>query len=83
VTVNGRLWPAARVAGSESPPMLNLVLLEVAPVIVMLPPLAIRFPEAVALDPATTLPKASVAGLTLSWGAAEPPEPPELPVLTP
>ena len=71
------------VVGSDSPPMLKVVLLEVAPVMVMLPPLAIRLPEAVALDPATTLPNAKVAGLTLSWGDEEGPEPPELPVLTP
>lgn len=83
MTLNGTLCPAAMVVGSEMPPTLNVVLLEVAPMMVMFPPVAVRVPEAVALDPATTLPKASVAGLTLSCGVVEPPEPPELPVLTP
>jgi hypothetical protein len=44
----------------------NVVLLEVAPVRVTLAPLADSMPEAVALDPASTLPNARVAGVTLS-----------------
>ena len=66
VTENGTLWPAAIVVGSDSPPTVNVVLLEVAPVRVTVPPLAVRVPEAVALDPATTLPSPRVAGVTLS-----------------
>jgi len=66
VTENGTLWPAAIVVGSDSPPTVNVVLLEVAPVTVTLPPLAVSVPEAVALDPATTLPSPRVAGVTLS-----------------
>lgn len=54
------------VVGSDRPPTVNVVLLEVAPVRVRLPPLAVSAPEAVALDPATTLPSPRVAGVTLS-----------------
>jgi hypothetical protein len=53
--------------------------LEVAPVTVTLPSVAVSVPEAVALDPATTLPSPRVAGVTLSCG----PELPDGPVLTP
>lgn len=80
VTVNGTLWPAAMVVGSDIPPTLNVVLLELAPVTVTLPPLAVSFPEAAPLDPTTTLPSSRVAGLTLSWAAVEVPDGP---VLTP
>jgi hypothetical protein len=57
----------------------NEVLLEVAPVTVTLPSVAVSVPEAVALDPATTLPSPRVAGVTLSCGL----ELPDGPVLTP
>jgi hypothetical protein len=79
VTENETLWPAAIVVGRDSPPTVNEVLLEVAPVTVTLPLVAVSVPEAVALDPATTLPSPRVAGVTLSCG----PELPDGPVLTP
>ena len=66
MTENGTLWPATMVVGSDSPPIVNVVLLELAPVRVTLPPLAVSVPEAVELDPATTLPRPRVAGVTLS-----------------
>ena len=66
VTENGTLWPAAIVVGSDSPPTVNDVLLELAPVTVTFPPVAVSVPEAVALDPETTLPSRRVAGVTLS-----------------
>jgi hypothetical protein len=79
VTANETLWPAAIVVGSDNPPTVKEVLLEVAPVTVTLPSVAVSVPEAVALDPATTLPSPRVAGVTLSCG----PELPDGPVLTP
>ena len=66
MTENGTLWPAAIVVGSDSPPTVNDVLLEMASVTVTLPWVAVSVPEAVALDPVTTLPSCRVAGATLS-----------------
>ena len=66
MTVNGTLSPAAIVVGSDNPPIVKVVLFDVAPVSVTLPPLAVSVPDAVALDPATTLPNPRVAGVTLS-----------------
>src|SRR5689334_13293402 len=66
VTLNGTLWPAAIVVGSDNPPIVKVVLFDVAPVSVTLPPLAVSVPEAVALDPTTTLPSPRLAGVTLS-----------------
>ena len=56
----------AIVAGNERPPTLNTELFEVAAETVTLPPLAVRVPDAVPLVPTTTLPRASVAGVTAS-----------------
>jgi hypothetical protein len=67
VTVNGALWPAGTVSGSERPPTLNTELLEVAAVTVTFAPLAVRLPEAVPLLPATTLPRFSVVGATVNF----------------
>jgi hypothetical protein len=75
VTVNGTLWPAGMVVGKDSPPTLNAVLLEVAAVTVTFAPLATRLPEALPLVPTTTLPRASVVGLTVSCPAAAVPVP--------
>jgi hypothetical protein len=75
VTVNGTLWPAGIVTGSDNPPTLNTVLLEFAAVTVTLAPLATRLPDAVPLVPTTTLPRPSVVGLTVSCPAAAVPVP--------
>jgi len=75
VTVNGALWPAGIVNGSERPPTLNTELFVLAPVSVTLAPLAARLPEAVPLVPATTLPRANVAGFTLNCPTAVVPVP--------
>jgi hypothetical protein len=92
VTVNGTLWPALMVAGSDSPLTLNCELLEFAAVTVTLEPVAFRLADAVPLPPATTLPKESVLGLTASCPSPEEPEDPvepleladpEPPLLTP
>ena len=45
---------------------MKVVLLEVTPTRVTLPPLAVSVPEAIALDPVKTLPNPRLAGVTLS-----------------
>jgi len=44
VTVKGRLWPDARVAGKVRPPTVNAELLELAEDRTTLPPLAVTLP---------------------------------------
>ncbi len=66
VTVNGALWPAAIVTGSERPLTLNAPLFELIAVTVTLAPLAVRLPDPVPLVPATTLPMGRVVGLAVS-----------------
>jgi hypothetical protein len=66
VTVKGTLCPAAIVTGSDKPLTVKTELFALAPVTVTLAPLALRLPDAVPLSPTTTLPRASVAGLTES-----------------
>ena len=65
-TVKGMLCPAATVTGSDRPLTVKTELFVLAPVTVTLDPLALRLPDAVPLSPTTTLPRASVAGLTES-----------------
>ena len=62
VIVKGTLCPAGIVTGSESPLMVNAELFVLAAVTVTLDPLAFKLPEAVPLEPSTTLPTASVEG---------------------
>ncbi len=62
--LNGTLWPAAMVTGSDNPPKAKTELLVVAPVTVTLAPVTVRLPEAVALEPSTTVPSGNVPGLT-------------------
>ena len=62
--LNGTFWPAAMVTGSDNPPTLKTELFVVAPVTVTLAPVAVRLPDAVALEPSTTLPNGRVPGLT-------------------
>ena len=66
VTVNGALWPAGIVRGSERPPTLKIELFVLAAVTVTFAPLAVKLPEAVALVPATTLPRPKVVGATVN-----------------
>ncbi len=66
VTVNGALWPAGIVRGSERPPTLKIELFVLAAVTVTFAPLAVKLPEAVALVPATTLPRPKVVGTTVN-----------------
>jgi len=75
VTVNGALWPAGMVSGSERPPTLNTELLVLAAVTVTLAALAARLPEAVPLVPATTLPIFRVPGFTVNCPTAVVPVP--------
>lgn len=75
VTVNEVLWPAGIVTGKERPPMLNTELLELAAVIVTLAPLAVKLPEALPLEPTTTLPRFRVVGFTVSCPTAALPVP--------
>lgn len=75
VTVNEALLPAAIVTGSDSPLMVNAELLVLAAVTFTLAPLATSSPVAVPLVPTTTLPTATVAGLTLSCPTAAVPVP--------
>ena len=75
VTVNEALWPAGIVTGSGRPPRLNTELFELAAVTVTFAPLAVRLPDAVPLVPTTTLPRASVVGVTVSCPAAAVPVP--------
>jgi hypothetical protein len=70
VTVNETLLPAAIVTGSESPLTWNAELLVLTAVTVTLAPLAESVPDVVPLVPTTTLPTASVVGLTLSCPTA-------------
>ena len=44
MTINGTLWPAAIVVGGDNSPMVKVVLFDVAPVSVTLPPLAVSIP---------------------------------------
>lgn len=66
VTVKDALFPAAIVAGSESPLTLNTELLELIEFTVTLAPLTVRVPVAVPLDPTVTFPTAIVVGETLN-----------------
>ena len=70
VIENDVLWPAGTVSGNESPPMLNTESFVVAPVTVTSAPVAVRVPDAVPLEPTTTLPRFNVLGLTVSCPAA-------------
>lgn len=71
MTVNGVLWPACKVTGSEIPLRLKAVLLKLAAVTVTLAPLAVSFPDPVPLVPSTMLPIARVAGETASCPGEE------------
>ncbi len=75
VTVNGTLWPAGIVMGSDSLLMLKTELFVLAAVTVTLAPLALRLPVAVPLVPITTLPRGKVAGVTASTPAVTVPVP--------
>jgi hypothetical protein len=75
LTVKGTLWPAGMVTGRDRPPTLKTELFVLAPVTVTLAPLAVRLPDAVPLVSTTTLPRASVAGLTASCPVAVTPVP--------
>jgi hypothetical protein len=66
VTVNGTLWPAGIVTGSDNPLTLNAELFVLAAVTVTLAPLAVKLPDAVPLVPTTTLPTGSGFGVALS-----------------
>ena len=57
--------PAGIVTGRDSPERVNVELLLLVAVTVTLDPLAVRVPDAVPVVPATTLPRARVAGLTV------------------
>ena len=85
VTVNEALLPAGIVSGSERPPTLNTELFVLAVVTVTLAPLAAKLPEVVPLTPVITLPRSSVAGVTVNCPTVPEPtgfvEPP--PALTP
>jgi len=63
------------VTGSDRPPTLNAELFELAAVTVTLAPLAVRLPDAVPMDPTTTLPRPKLVGVTLSCPAAAAPVP--------
>jgi hypothetical protein len=75
VMENEALWPAGIVIGKESPPMLKTELFVVAAVTVTSAPLAVRAPDAVPLEPTTTLPKFNVLGLTANCPAPVVPPP--------
>ena len=75
VIVKGTLCPAGIVTGSESPLIVNAELFVLAAVTVTLDPLAFKLPEAVPLEPSTTLPTASVEGEILSCPARAVPVP--------
>ena len=75
VTVNGALWPAGIVRGSERPPTLKIELFVLAAVTVTFAPLAVKLPEAVPLVPATTLPRPKVVGATVNCPTAVVPVP--------
>ena len=75
VIVKGTLCPAGIVTGSESPLIVNAELFVLAAVTVTLDPLAFKLPEAVPLEPSTTLPTANVEGEIVSCPAAAVPVP--------
>jgi hypothetical protein len=75
VIVKGTLCPAGIVTGSESPLRVNAELFVLAAVTVTLDPLAFKLPEAVPLEPSTTLPTANVEGEILSCPARAVPVP--------
>lgn len=75
VTVNGALCPARIVTGSDRPLIVNSELFELAAVTVTFAPVALRFPVAVPLVPATTLPIAMGAGVAVSCPAVADPVP--------
>lgn len=66
VTVNGTLWPAARVMGTEIPLTANSELLDDTEETVTPAPLAISVPVCVVLVPTTTLPKLRLLGFVAS-----------------
>jgi len=72
VTVNGVVWPAASVIGSEIPESVNSPLFILADVIVTEAPLAFKLLLSDELDPTTTLPKLRLVGETANWPAAVP-----------
>ena len=67
VIENVALCPDGIVTGRDKPPTTKEELFVLAPVTVTLPPLALKLPEAVPLWPTTTLPRAKVEGVTVSW----------------
>jgi hypothetical protein len=76
VTVKDALPPAGMVAGNARPPRLKTPeSVVVAVLMVTLPPVAIRVPDALPLDPTTTLPRFMAVGVTLSVPTAEVPDP--------
>jgi hypothetical protein len=75
VIVKETLCPAGIVTGSESPLIVNAELVTLVAETVTLAPLADRLPEAVPLEPSTTLPTASVEGEMLSCPATAVPVP--------
>ena len=64
LTVNDTVLPAARVVGKESPLTVNSDVLILAPVTVILEPLALSDADRLLLCPTMTVPKFSVDGLT-------------------
>ena len=66
VTVNGALWPVARVKGNESPLKVNSEVPTMAEETATLEPVALSVAVILSVVPATTLPKFKVPGLTLS-----------------
>jgi len=75
VTVNGALWPAGIITGSDRLPTLKTELFVLAAVTVTLAPPAAKLPEAVPLAPATTLPRSNVPGFTVNCPTAVVPVP--------
>ena len=67
VTVKETLCPAAMATGNVKPLTLNSVVLGVMEDTVTLEPEAVSVAVAALLDPTVTLPKLSVAGLTVNW----------------
>src|ERR1700758_438042 len=63
------------IAGSDRPPIVKRELLEVAAVMVMFAPLALRVPEPIPLAPTATLPTPTGAGVALSTPAVADPVP--------
>src|SRR5450631_515730 len=61
--VNGTLWPAGRVKGSESPPTVNPALVLDTELTTTLPPTALRLAVSELLLPTVTLPKSTIAGV--------------------